>query len=107
MDLSERLLQIWHSSSHIPPRVPLLFHQNQYMATIDDSTQFLRFMSVDGQIFVALNTNCQYIQMDSSIGTQVYMCNKISPIICAPSHGPNNIRDVFVLNHIIPSLSLT
>jgi hypothetical protein len=104
MSLSDRLLQVWKSANLIPPRVPLFYHDNQYMATIDDSSQLLRFMSVDGQIFVALNTNCQYGQPDPSIGQQVYMCTKVTPILCSPTHGPESFRDLFVMNNIVPYL---
>lgn len=104
MSLTDRLLQIWRTSPHIPPRVPLFYHDHEYMATIDDSGALLRFMSTDGQIFIALNQNCQYGQGDPTIGPQVYMCTRITPILCGPTHGPESHRDLFVMNSILPHL---
>jgi hypothetical protein len=99
MSLSQRILQIWNTSQFKAPNVPLIYHDNQYMATVDDSTNFFRFMSADGQIFVALSTRCQ-IQ-----GPGIYVCTKIDPILCSPVPGLQYGRDIFVLNNIAPLIA--
>ena len=104
MSLSHRVLQIWSSSIHTPPTIPLIFYDNEYMATVDDSGPFLRFMSIDGQIFLALNQNCHHANADPTIGDTVYLCTKVDPILCSPTSGPNSIKDLFVLNKITPLL---
>jgi len=101
MSLSQYVLQIWKKSNYAPPRIPLLFYGNEYMAVIDDTQVFLRFMSSDGQIFLALNFNCEVGQ---TMGDSVYVCNKIDPILCSPSNGPESSKDIFVLNNIAPLL---
>lgn len=104
MSLSQRILQIWTSSPHTPPKIPLIYYDNEYMATVDDSATFLRFMSIDGQIFLAFNQNCQHANADPRIGDTVYLCTKVDPILCSPTGGPNSTRDLFVLNKITPLL---
>lgn len=104
MSLSQQILQIWARSQYQPPRVPLIFYENEYMATVEDIGTFLRFMSMDGQIFLALNTNCQVGKPDASIGTEIYVCTKVDPILCSPTTGPESLRDIFVLNNIAPLL---
>jgi len=105
MSLSQYILQIWSSSPYTPPKIPLIFYENEYMITVDDSQTFLRFMSSDGQIFLALNKNCYTVKPDATIGDAVYICNKVDPILCSPTTGPNNLRDLFVLNNIASVLS--
>lgn len=105
MSLSQRILQVWTLSPYPPPKVPLIFYEEEYMATVDDSETFLRFMSVDGQIFLALNTNCQLGKPTADIGESVYVCTKVDPILCAPVPGPSSVRDFFVLNNIAPLLA--
>ena len=105
MSLSQQIINIWASSPYSPPKIPLIFYENEYMATVSDIDTFLRFISVDGQIFVALNINCQVGKPDPSIGDTVYVCSKIDPILCSPSGGPDSIKDVFVLNKITPLLA--
>jgi len=105
MSLSKRILDIWNSSSFPTPKVPLIFYDNEYMATIDDSETFFRFMSSDGQIFLAINNNCQYGKPDSNIGDVVYVCSKVDPILCSPTPGPNSYKDNFVLKNIAPLLT--
>lgn len=100
MSLSQRIYQVWSSSQYNPPKVPLIYYDNEYMATVEDSEIFLRFMSSDGQIFLALNNYCQIGQADPSIGDSVYVCSKVSPILCSPTTGPESVRDLFVLNNI-------
>lgn len=105
MSLSDQLLQIWRNQDlHISPRIPLLFYNSEYMATIDDAGVLLRFMGPDGQIYSALNTQCQYAQGHPSIGDQVYVCTSVKAILCAPAQGPENSRDVFVMKYILPHL---
>ena len=101
MSLSQQILQIWTDSSYDPPTVQLIYYEGDYMVTIDDSETFLRFMSSDGQIYLALNKNCQQSEVDSTI---VYFCDKLDPILCSPTKGPETSRDMFVLNNIIPLL---
>lgn len=104
MSLSDHILQIWASSPYNPPQVPLIYHEDEYMITVDDSDVFLRFMSPDGQIFMALSNKCQLGQPTADIGDQVYMCDKLDPILCAPVPGPKSGRDFFVMNNIAPLL---
>ena len=104
MSLSQQINNIWASSYYPPPAIPLIFYGGEYMATVSDNETFLRFMSVDGQVFVALNTNCQHGQPDPTIGDSVYICSKVDPILCSPTGGPSGVRDMFVLNKIIPLL---
>lgn len=104
MSLSQQIINIWTASPYSPPKIPLIFHENQYMATVSDTDTFLRFISVDGQIFLALNFNCKQAAPDPSIGNSVYICSKVDPILCSPTSGPDNARDIFVLNKIIPLL---
>lgn len=104
MSLSQRIYQVWETYQYKPPTVPLIFYENEYMATVDDSGRFIRFMSSDGQIFLALNTHCQIGKPDPTIGDAVYVCGKVSPILCSPTSGPENIRDLFVLNNVSPLL---
>lgn len=104
MSLSQRIYQVWTTSQYTPPKVPLILYYNEYMATVDDSDTFLRFISSDGQIFLALNTHCQLARPDPTIGDAVYVCSKVSPILCSPTGGPESIRDLFVLNNISPLL---
>jgi hypothetical protein len=105
MSLSQRIIQVWLASGYTPPKIPLIFYENEYMITVDDSGLFLRFMSSDGQIFLALNQNCQLGTPDITVGNSVYVCSKVDPILCSPSKGPNGIRDIFVLNNITPLLT--
>jgi hypothetical protein len=79
-----------------------VFSENEYMVTVDDSGVFLRFMSADGQIFVALNTHCQIGKPDVRVGDGVYVCTKLDPILCSPTPGIEYARDIFVLNNIAP-----
>jgi hypothetical protein len=102
MSLSQRILQIWTASSYSPPKILLIFNDNQYMATIDDSGPFLRFMSSDGQIFLSLNTHCRVGNPDQKNGDAIYLCTKLDPILCSPTHGLEYSRDLFVLNNIAP-----
>ena len=113
MSLSQRILKIWRQSQYLPPRVPLLFYDNEYMAVVDDTQSFLRFISSDGQIFLALNTHCQISKIDepyfpgkpaTTVGDTIYVCSKIDPILCSPTSGPESIKDIFVLNYITPLL---
>jgi len=104
MSLTDDILNIWNQSVYTPPSVPLLYYNNEYMAVVDDNDVFLRFISVDGQVYVALNNHCDYINSDKSIGPGVYICEPITPILCAPLKGPEGHRDFFVLNNIIPLL---
>ena len=104
MSLSQRIYQVWSSSQYNPPQIPLIYYDNEYMATVDDSETFIRFMSSDGQIFLALNNYCQLGNPPPIIGDNVYVCSKVSPILCSPTSGPTSTRDVFVLNNITPLL---
>ena len=104
MSLSQRIIQIWATSPYNPPHTPLIYYEGEYMATVDDTQTFLRFMSSDGQIFLALNQNCQLAQPDPTIGDAVYYCTKVDPILCSPTKGPDSIKDLFVLNNIAPLL---
>ena len=108
MSLTQRILDVWATSRHVPPKIPLIFHENEYMITVDDTETFYRFMSTDGQIFLALSRNCQLATPDLSnqaaLGKAVYLCNKVDPILCSPTSGPDSIRDIFVLNNIVPLL---
>lgn len=99
--LSQRIDAIWKTSAHVPPRVQLIYNDGEYMATVNDSDTFLRFMSSDGQIFIALNTNCNYARPAPVIGDNVYVCTKVDPILCSPTGGPDSVRDLFVLNNIV------
>lgn len=104
MSLSQQIIDIWTASPYPPPKIPLIFHENEYMATVSDNETFLRFISVDGQIFVALNGNCQSGKPHESIGNSIYICSKVDPILCSPTGGPGSARDIFVLNNITPLL---
>jgi hypothetical protein len=104
MSLSQHILEIWEKSMHIPPKIPLIFYENEYMVTIDDSGVFLRFASSDGQIFLSLNQNCQIATPDITIGNNIYLCTKIDPVLCSPSVGIKSVRDLFVLNKVIAIL---
>lgn len=99
MSIAQRIMAVWNSTNgslHTAPNIPLILNDNQYMAVIDDSTNFIRFMSVDGQIFLALNCPLG--------GDNFYICPKVNPILYSPTGGPNNSKDIFVLNNIIPLL---
>ena len=100
MSLTDRILAIWARSQYIAPKVPLIFYENEFMITVEDSGTFLRFMSSDGQIFLALNLNCQLGKPDPSVGDAVYVCKKVDPILCSPTSGVDSTRDIFVLNNI-------
>jgi hypothetical protein len=104
MSLTDRIFAIWATSHYKPPTVPLIFYENEFMVTVDDSETFLRFMSSDGQIFLALNKNCQITKPAPIIGNSAYVCSKVDPILCSPTSGPDSIRDIFVLNNITPLL---
>lgn len=101
MSLSEQISDIWIRAGYAPPNVKLIYHENEYMIVIDDSTSFLRFMSTDGQIFIALNRKCQ---IGSNTQDEVYVCDKVDAILCSPVKGPGSDRDFFVLANIIPLL---
>lgn len=103
--LSQYIDLIWKRSTFPPPNIQLLYDNNEYFAVISDSEIFIRFMSADGQIFLALNTNCRR-QTTTDLSPQTfYFCSKIDPILCSPTEGPNNTRDLFVLNNIAPLLA--
>jgi len=104
MSLSQRILERWKSSQYINnvPQVPLIYEDGEYMIIVDDSQTFIRFMSLDGQVFLALRQNCQYARPDPIYGDFVYMCTKVDPILCSPTGGPDGVRDMFVLNNIVP-----
>ena len=103
MSLSQRISQVWQGSNYTPPRIPLIFHENEYMATIDDSGTFIRFMAHDGQIFLSMNKNCSLSTIYT--GDSVYVCTKVDPILCSPTGGPNDVKDLFVMNKIAPMLA--
>lgn len=105
MSLSQHILGIWANSQYPPPRIPLIYNENQYMVTVDDTGIFLRFMSSDGQIFMAINRNCQTAKSDPTIGTEVYICTKVDPILCSPTPGLEHARDIFVLKNIAPLIA--
>lgn len=104
MSVSTRVLEVWRTSNYPPPTIPLIYHDNQYMATISDQGDFVRFMGLDGGIWMALSKRCQQGQPDPTIGTAVYICVQVTPILCAPTGGPEGDRDLFVLNSILPLL---
>lgn len=104
MSLSQQILRVWSFSQYDPPAIPLIFYDNEYMLTIDDSQTFLRFMAADGQIFLSLRNYCQLGEPPASVGDSVYMCEKVDPILCGPIDGPGSDRDWFVLNNIVPLL---
>lgn len=104
MSLSAKILQIWSTSLYTAPTVPLIYNDNEYLATVEDSDIFLRFMSADGQIFLALNNKCQLVKPPPTIGNNVYVCTKVDAISCSPTSGPQTARDLFVLNKIAPLL---
>lgn len=105
MSLSDYINRIWSNSPYKPPKVPLIYYQDEYMVTVDDSEMFLRFMSYDGQIFLALNKYCQLGEGDDSMGKNVYVCSKVDPILCSPGKGPESMKDIFVLNNIASLLA--
>lgn len=104
--ISDSILSLWNTSNYSPPSIPVIYSDNEYMAVIEDSGDFIRFMSSDGQIFLTLNqnNNCQLAVPDQIVGTHVYFCEKITPILCSPTAGVNGDRDFFVLNNIVPLL---
>ena len=103
-NLSQRIFQVWAGARYNPPVVPLIYYNEEYMAIINDSEQFIRFMSSDGQIFLALNSICQIATPDPRIGNNVYVCTRVTPILCSPTKGLEGTRDLFVLNNIVPLL---
>lgn len=105
MSLEQRILEKWASSGYAPPKIPLLFVPNEYMAVIDDSGIFFRLMSTDGQILLAINRYCSLNSAPPSVAANVYVCEKLDPVLCSPSSGPSGDKDRFVLNNIIPLLS--
>ena len=100
MSLSENLLEIWGQSQYQPPEIPLLFYDGDLMVVISDSGAFIRFMSIDGQVYLALNKNCEVVVSKTE---DVYSCYSGYQILCSPSTIQDN-RDLFVLNKIIPLL---
>lgn len=104
MSLSARIIEVWKTSNYPIPKVPLIYHENEYMATIADEGAFVRFMSLDGTIIMALSQRCDLGQPDPTVGTSVYVCKQVTPILCGPAGGPEGPRDLFVMNNIIPLL---
>ena len=105
MSLEQRILDLWSNSGYPAPTIPLLYNPNEYLAVIDDSGTFYRLMTVDGQIFVSINRNCTLNPAPPSVAANVYVCTKLTPILCSPTSGPIGAKDRFVLNNIIPLLS--
>lgn len=103
--LSQYIGSIWEKSSYTPPAVSLLYNDGEFMAVVDDSENFIRFMSADGQIFVSLNTNCTPNPSKNIPLESVYLCSKVDAILCSPTEGPNSSRDLFVLKNIVPLLT--
>lgn len=100
MSLTENILRVWEQSHHDPPSVPLLFHEKNLMVVVSDSERFIRFMSLDGQIYLSLNKSCEIIPIET--GDNVYSCSTTRPIFCCPSSSEKDGRDLFVLNKILP-----
>lgn len=48
MSLSDQIQQVWAISAYPSPKIHLIFYNDEYMATVDDSENFLRFISIDG-----------------------------------------------------------
>lgn len=104
MNISQHLLTIWYSGGYEPPRTPLIYENYDYMAVIEDNGPFVRFMNDDGVIYTALYNHCTLADPVAIIGPSIYYCDKVNPILCGPVKGPENARDAFVLDHIIPVL---
>ena len=102
MSLEQHILTVWQQQSYYPiPELPLIHYAGEYMATIDDTQDFVRFMNAGGQIFLTLRKNIYLAKPpDLAIGNVVYACDKAYPILCGPSHGSEEERDNFVLNNI-------
>ena len=98
MSVSDEILDIWKNSNYESPVIPLLFFDGDLMVVISDSESFIRFMTLDGQVYLALSRNSEVITAET--GEDVYFCSKAYPILCSPTES----KDLFVLNKIIPSL---
>lgn len=90
----------WVNSGFVAPKIPYVYYDGEYMAVIDDSTQFIRFMDKEGQIYMAYNAYCNVPAGNNNI----YQCQKVDPILCAPVPGLDYAKDTFVLQNIIPTL---
>lgn len=111
MSLSDNILEIWAKSEYVPPSVPLIYSEGEFMAVIDDSDNMIRFMSYDGQISIAIKTMCNFARTDeeyglydAEYGSIVYSCGKVTPILCSPSKSASGRKDMFVLKNIAPLL---
>lgn len=98
MSLSESILNIWKQSHYEHPTVQLLFYDDNWKIVISDSDNFIRFMSLNGQIYLTLKRNCEIVIADT--GDKVYSCLGI----CSPFTTAEDSKDLFVLNKIIPFL---
>lgn len=105
VSLEQQIIFSWQKSGFRVPNIVLIYYYNEYMAVINDTSNLIRFMSTDGQVFMALRSKCQYARPSSEyIGTITYVCSKAHPILCGPSTSSNNREDTFVLDQIIPLL---
>lgn len=106
MSLTDRIMQIWHASNHTPPMVPLAYHDEDLLLTIEDSGPIWRFLAVDGQVYSAVGAACKIRNpRDANLGPQAYVCTGLTIVMCSPSSGPHGARDMFVLNNIVPLVS--
>lgn len=103
MDLEEQIKQIWKDSNFIIPKVFIIYYEKQYMAVINDSTDFIRFIRSSSEVYLAINKYCQ-LEFDKNIGMDIYVCKKAVPILCSPFPGKAGILDNFVLGTITPML---
>lgn len=103
MDLEEQIKNIWQNSNFITPKVFIIYFEKQYMAVINDSTNFIRFIRSSSEVYLAIDKYCE-IEFDKNIGMDIYVCKKAVPILCSPFPGKPGILDNFVLGSITPIL---
>ncbi len=104
MSLSDNIASLWYQTSFDIPSVYLLYSDGTYFAVIEDDTSIIRMMDQNGRIYATLRKRCRLAKPDISVGDKVYVCDKVTPILCSHGEGPGNEKDRFVFDNIAISL---
>lgn len=93
MSTNSELLKIWNFSGHQPPKVQLILVEGELLPVISDSEGFVKYMSLNGQVYLALKDSCE-------VKKKVYLLRGLSSPV-------NTLegRDMFVLNKLLSYLA--
>lgn len=96
MLITDKALALWQSNKMMPPKVPIIYYDDRYMAVIDDEGPFIRFVDKNGHVYMASSKDCPIEQTEDK--QTVYFCQQIDPILTTSKIQSD--RDVFAMYDI-------